>query len=153
MKTESTSFEGQADFAWFPFGCPPSRPGNWFQWGGQQWEVHLGGCYRNWNLGPTVSFCLADRIKSLSRFSRGDLAESSKRSGADPQGFPMFFFSSPTAESFGVSAQIGSGVVRGCPEVLLHGGSTRVPRGSVSKKEYRMLLGYHLSLFFLFHIT
>ena len=37
---------------------------------------------------------------------------------------------SPTAESFGVSAQIGSGVVRGGPEVRFHEGSTRVPRGS-----------------------
>ena len=36
---------------------------------------------------------------------------------------------SPTAESFGVSAQIGSGVVRGSPEVRFHKGSTRVPPG------------------------
>ena len=36
-------------------------------------------------------------------------------------------FYSPTAESFGVSAQIGSGVVRGSPEVRFHDGSTRVP--------------------------
>ena len=36
---------------------------------------------------------------------------------------------SPTAESFGVSAQICSGVVRGGPEVRFHEGSTRVPRG------------------------
>ena len=35
----------------------------------------------------------------------------------------------PTAESFGVSAQIGSGVVRGGPEVS----STRVPRARVSR--------------------
>ena len=34
---------------------------------------------------------------------------------------------SPTAESFGVSAQIGSGVVRGGPEVRFQEGSTRVP--------------------------
>ena len=32
---------------------------------------------------------------------------------------------SPTAESFGVSAQVGSGVVRGSPEVRFHEGSTR----------------------------
>ena len=32
-----------------------------------------------------------------------------------------------TAESFGVSAQIGSGVVRGGPEVGFREGSTRVP--------------------------
>ena len=37
------------------------------------------------------------------------------------------FVFSPTAESFGVSAQIGSGVVRGGPEVRFHEGSTRVP--------------------------
>ena len=40
---------------------------------------------------------------------------------------PLFF--SPTAESFGVSAQIGSGVVLGGPEVRFHKGSTKVPRG------------------------
>ena len=34
---------------------------------------------------------------------------------------------SPTAESFGVSAQIGSGVVRGDPDLRFHPGSTRVP--------------------------
>ena len=39
------------------------------------------------------------------------------------------FSSSPTAKSFGVSAQIGSGVVRGGPEVRFHEGSTRVERG------------------------
>ena len=38
---------------------------------------------------------------------------------------------SPTAESFGVSAQIGSGVVRGGPEVRFHEGSTRVPPHAV----------------------
>ena len=38
-------------------------------------------------------------------------------------------FFSPTAESFGVSAQIGSGVVRGDPELRFHQGSTRVPPG------------------------
>ena len=37
---------------------------------------------------------------------------------------------SPPAESFGVSAQIGSGVVRGGPEVRFHDeGSTRVCAG------------------------
>ena len=41
---------------------------------------------------------------------------------------PVVF--SPTAESFGVSAQIGSGVVRGGPEVRFHQGSTRVQQGS-----------------------
>ena len=50
-----------------------------------------------------------------------------------PQG--KFFFP-PTAESFGVSAQIGSGVVRGGPEARFHRvpprfhqGSTRAPSG------------------------
>ena len=38
-----------------------------------------------------------------------------------------FYPFSPTAESFGVSAQIGSGVVRGDPELRFHQGSTRVP--------------------------
>ena len=41
----------------------------------------------------------------------------------------MVFFSPPTAESFGVSAQIGSGGGRGGPEVRFHEGSTRVPPG------------------------
>ena len=36
---------------------------------------------------------------------------------------------SPTAESFGVSAQIGSGGVWGGPEVRFKEGSTRVPPG------------------------
>ena len=40
---------------------------------------------------------------------------------------PTWPFFPPTAESFGVSAQIGSGVVRGGPEVRFHEGSTRVP--------------------------
>ena len=41
----------------------------------------------------------------------------------------LLLFFPPTAESFGVSAQIGSGVVRGGPEVRFHEGSTRVPPG------------------------
>ena len=49
--------------------------------------------------------------------------------GPVAQWCPVFSFFSPTAESFGVSAQIGSGVVRGGPEVRFHEGSTRVPRG------------------------
>ena len=44
-------------------------------------------------------------------------------------GGPFRICFSPTAESFGVSAQIGSGVVRGGPEVRFHQGSTRVPPG------------------------
>ena len=36
---------------------------------------------------------------------------------------------SPTAESFRVSAQIGSGVVWGGSEIRFHEGFTRVPRG------------------------
>ena len=43
--------------------------------------------------------------------------------------FSCFDVFSPTAESFGVSAQIGSGVVRGGPEVRCHEGSTRLPPG------------------------
>ena len=46
-----------------------------------------------------------------------------------------FCIFSPTAESFGVSAQIGSGVVWGGPEVWFHEGFTRVPAG------FHMLLG------------
>ena len=42
------------------------------------------------------------------------------------QGVLRLFFS-PTAESFGVSGQIGSGVVWGGPEVRFHQGSTRGP--------------------------
>ena len=44
---------------------------------------------------------------------------------------------SPTAETFGVSAQIGSGVVRGGPEVRFHKGSTRVPPG------FHQVRGFH----------
>ena len=48
----------------------------------------------------------------------------------------------PTAASFGVLAQIGSGVVRGGPEVRFHEGSTRVPPGPRGFHEVlRMLLG------------
>ena len=61
----------------------------------------------------------------------------------------------PTAESFGVSAQMGSGVVRGGPEVRFHNGSTRVPQGSARaagwcehEKEHRMLLGISPELIF-----
>ena len=43
--------------------------------------------------------------------------------------FTMIIFFSPAAVSFGVSAQIGSGVVRGGPEARFHAGSTRVPPG------------------------
>ena len=42
---------------------------------------------------------------------------------------PFPAYCPPTAESFGVSAQIGPGVVRGGPEVRFHKGSTRVPPG------------------------
>ena len=78
--------------------------------------------------------------------------------------FPRAVFP-PTAESFGVSAQIGSGVVRGGPEVRFHEGSTRVPpgfhrvppqfhkvlrglqSGASTKKSTAWCWGYHLSLF------
>ena len=77
-------------------------------------------------------------------------------------------FSPPTAESFGVSAQIGSGVVRGGPEVRFYGfheGSTRVPRrfhqgstrvhevlrglrdGASTRKSTVCCWGFHLSFF------
>ena len=66
--------------------------------------------------------------------------------------FPFF----PTAESFGVSAQIGSRVVRGSPEVRFHRGSTRVARrfhevlrwlrgGASTKKSTACCWGYRLS--------
>ena len=48
--------------------------------------------------------------------------------GGDVGSICLFYYS-PTAESFGVSAQIGSGVVRGDPELRFHQGSTRVPPG------------------------
>ena len=62
----------------------------------------------------------------------------------------IYFF--PTAESFGVSAQIGSGAVRGGPD---HEGSTRVPPGfhegcgggASTKKSTACCWGYHLNLF------
>ena len=66
-------------------------------------------------------------------------------------------FFPPTAENFGVSAQIGSGVVRGGPDVRFHEGSTRVPpgfhegstlRGGAStKKSTACCWGYHPSFF------
>ena len=46
-----------------------------------------------------------------------------------PDGHALRALFSPTAESFGVSAQIGSWVVRGGPEVRFHEGSTRVLPG------------------------
>ena len=64
------------------------------------------------------------------------------------------FFGSPTAESFGVSAQIGSGV-RGGPAVRFYMGSTRVSRGfhEVLRglrggESAACCWGYHLSLLF-----
>ena len=57
-----------------------------------------------------------------------------------------FIYFSPTAESFGVSAQIGSGVVRGDPELRFHQGSTRgstrVPPG-FHQGSTRVLPGFH----------
>ena len=41
----------------------------------------------------------------------------------------LLSFVCPTAASFGVSAQIGSGVVQGGPEIRFHQGSTRVLPG------------------------
>ena len=60
---------------------------------------------------------------------------------------------SPTAESFGVSAQIGSGVVPDGPEVRFHEGSTRVPRGSARGESTACCWGCHLNLFFLGRAT
>ena len=60
---------------------------------------------------------------------------------------------SPTAESFGVLAQIGSGVVRGGHEVRFHEISTRVPHrvlrgrgGASAKKSTACWWEYRLSL-------
>ena len=53
-----------------------------------------------------------------------------------------FGFFSPTAESFGVSAQIGCGVVRGNPEVRFHEGFTRVPPG-FHQGSARVSPGFH----------
>ena len=62
----------------------------------------------------------------VAEVSGPDNLECHRRPG--PIDFSTCFFS-PTAESFGVSAQIGSGVVRGGPQVRFHEGSTRVPPG------------------------
>ena len=59
----------------------------------------------------------------------------------------FFHFFPLTAESFGVSAQIGSGVVRGGPEVRFHHGSARVQQGST-----RFSLSIHLFFFFVFFV-
>ena len=69
---------------------------------------------------------------------------------------PSTVLFSPTAESFVVSAQIGSGVVRGDPEVRFHEGprgSTRVHEvlrglrgGASTKKSTACCWGYHVSL-------
>ena len=76
---------------------------------------------------------------------------------ANTKPYPRYF--SPIAESCGVSAQIGSGVVRGGHEVRFHQGSTRVPRGFHEGSTrfcegcgvVRCCWGYHLSLFFFTH--
>ena len=72
--------------------------------------------------------------------------------------FCFFCFFPPTVESFGVSAQIGSGVVRGGREVRFHEGCTRVlpgfhkvlpglPGRASIKQSTACCWGYHLSLF------
>ena len=58
----------------------------------------------------------------------------------------LFVCFSPTAESFEVSAQIGSGVVRGGPEVRFHEGSTRVPPHAVGD----ITCAYFFFFFFFF---
>ena len=75
-----------------------------------------------------------------------------------PRAARVFLFSPPTAESFGVSAQIGSGVVRSGPEVRFHEGSTVVPPGfhegstrfcgASTQKSTACCWGYHLSILF-----
>ena len=46
------------------------------------------------------------------------------------RGTRCFYLFIQTSESFGVSAEIGSGVVRGGPDIRFHEGCSRVPRGS-----------------------
>ena len=65
----------------------------------------------------------------------GILPQQLKALGSQPRLFVIFWkIVFPTAASFGVSAQIGSGVVGGDPELRFHQGSTRgstrVPPGS-----------------------
>ena len=64
-----------------------------------------------------------------SAVERAASVASRRWSGTPQASSAALSFFSPTAESFGVSAQIGSGVVRGSPEVRFHKGSTRVPPG------------------------
>ena len=77
-------------------------------------------------------------------------ANSSLHQGAPPRaakrGDRIESVFSPTAESFGVSAQ-GSGVVRGGPEVRFHEGSTR-SGWCEHKKSTACCWGYHLSYLF-----
>ena len=66
----------------------------------------------------TVKFALKESSSNLSK---------AREEHALCQPGKSYGLFSPTAESFGVSAQIGSGVVRGGLEVRFHEGSTRVP--------------------------
>ena len=76
-------------------------------------------------------FRLFKRVKSLNKI----MVSLAKAEGGETPVEHIVTFNtysvlfSPTAESFGVSAQIGSGVVRGDPELRFHQGSTRVPPG------------------------
>ena len=82
------------------------------------------------------------KINPQARLLVGDLRTDQflvGKMGSCVLGFLCFFFGSrglmpnltcsPTAESFGVSAQTGAGVVRGGPNVRFYQGSTRVPPG------------------------
>ena len=66
--------------------------------------------------------------------SMGNQRETERKKNRD-----FFIYISPTAESFGVSAQLGSGVVRGDPELRFHQGSTK----SSTKSSTRVPPGFH----------
>ena len=99
------------------------------------------------------------RLYELARIAKIEGTSAGYLSHALPKQYTDYLFS-PTAESFGVSAQIGSGVIRGGPEARFHEGSTRVPpgfhegstrvlrglRGGASTKK-RCCWGYRPSLF------
>ena len=73
-------------------------------------------------------YCLPEKYCWLTASVASCLHDTFKLVSGHQHIVPEYVFS-PTAESFGVSAQIGSGVVRGGPEVRFHEGSTRVPPG------------------------
>ena len=118
-------------------------------------------------LVPRLSAFLLSAFCSTLRSTRNTRlrhpGDSRKGSGEMVQGISSasrFLSFPPTAESFGVSAQMGSGVVRGGPDARFHDSSTRVPQGFhegstrfceggvVREKEHRMLLGISPELIF-----